>query len=352
MFSSSVRPVRVMSPAPRDIWQSVYDADPEAVPYESPLWLDAACQAGHYRDASRLYEFAGGRQFILPMVEHHRRPALLSTAGSMPYSWGMGGLIGRERVREDEVAAVFEDLHHLPYLRLTIRPNPRQGAVWAAAAPAGITRTQRLAHVVNLEGGFEKVWSERFTDMTRRNIRKAERSGVEIECDTTGRLIPEFYGLFQHSIDMWATNQHEPLALARWRGRRRDPLHKFETIAKMMGSACKLWLARIEGKAVAACLVLQQGNANFSRGVRDDAAIGQTRANDLIHKFAIEEACRAGCRYYHMGESGTSAGLAQYKARLGGEAVPYEEYYLERLPITTTDKYLKQAVKRLIGFKD
>ncbi|HEX2980122.1 MAG TPA: hypothetical protein VHO48_07650, partial [Anaerolineaceae bacterium] len=66
----------------------------------------------------------------------------------------------------------------------------------------------------------------------------------------------------------------------------------------------------------------------------------------------IEDACLAGCRYYHMGESGTSTSLSQFKSRLGAIAYPYAQYAIERLPITTTDRKLRGFVKKLIGFKD
>ena len=72
----------------------------------------------------------------------------------------------------------------------------------------------------------------------------------------------------------------------------------------------------------------------------------------LLHRLAIEEACRAGCRYYHMGESGSSASLAQFKRRFGANAYGYAEYRLERLPITSVDAHLRRLVKRLIGFTD
>jgi hypothetical protein len=69
-------------------------------------------------------------------------------------------------------------------------------------------------------------------------------------------------------------------------------------------------------------------------------------------KCAIEDACKAGCRYFHQGESGTSKGIADFKRRVGGEAYPYEEYYLERLPVTAVDHALRTGVKKLIHFKD
>jgi hypothetical protein len=72
----------------------------------------------------------------------------------------------------------------------------------------------RLAHVLDLEGGFGEVWNHRFTGTARTAASKAERSGLTVERDTTGRLMPAVYELFERSLDRWAEQGHEPPALA------------------------------------------------------------------------------------------------------------------------------------------
>jgi hypothetical protein len=84
----------------------------------------------------------------------------------------------------------------------------------------------------------------------------------------------------------------------------------------------------------------------------DKDLAGPSRANDLLHRLAIEDACRAGCRSYHMGESGSSESLAKFKRGFGACAVAYAEYRLERLPLTGMDNRARGLVKRLIGFQD
>jgi hypothetical protein len=79
---------------------------------------------------------------------------------------------------------------------------------------------------------------------------------------------------------------------------------------------------------------------------------GPVRANYLLHRVAIEDACRAGCRTYDFGESGESAALAQFKTRFGARPVPYQELVVERLPLTAADRLARSAVKRVIGFRD
>ena len=84
----------------------------------------------------------------------------------------------------------------------------------------------------------------------------------------------------------------------------------------------------------------------------DKELAGPVFANDLLLSMSIEDACRSGCRYYHLGESGLSTGLAHYKERFGAAPFRYAEYCLERLPVTAIDGWMRGLVKRAIGFKD
>jgi hypothetical protein len=344
--------VRVVTPAPRDEWLSLIQSSPDALPTQTPAWLDCLCSVAGYEDASRLYETKDGRKFVLPLARRRFLPGRLTTLASLPSSWGMGGIVAAGGVNSDDVAAVFADLAARPALRTSIRPNPLSAPLWAAAKPHAAACISRRAHVLDLTGGFSHVSSKRFTASARSGIRKAERIGVVVERDTSGKLVPVFYELFQRSLDRWAQRQHEPRWLAHWRARRRDPIRKFQAMGSMLGNGFRLWVAWVDGRAAAAILVLQGPNAHYTRGAMDHDLAGPAHANDLLHRMAIEEACKEGCRHYHMGESGSSESLARFKERFGAEAHDYSEYDMERLPIRKATVPLRQLVKRVIGFKD
>lgn len=343
--------VKVVSPAPRDEWQAHFQADAKAVPYQSPRWFESMLGAGGYKDVSRMYEFSDGRRYILPLA--CKKGIASCIASSMPHGWGMGGLLSKHEVTPEVTSAVFDDLAQSKHVKASVRPNPQFASVWANAAPARAVVTPRLAHMIDLAGGFDHVWSKGFSKVTRANVRKAERFGVQVECDTTGKLVPVFDQLLRLSIDRWAEQQHEPRWLAQWRGRRRDPADKFERIAKTMGSACKIWVAWFEGQPAAVIIVLLDGqNAQDIRGAIDKPLSSRSFANDLIQKLAIEDACQAGCRYYHMGESGGSQSLAYYKERFGAEPLEYADYAIEKLPLSKVDRSARSVVKSMIRFKD
>jgi GT2 family glycosyltransferase len=345
------RKVRVISPAPRDAWEGVLASDPNALLSHTPAWMDFVCGYGSYEDASRLYDLPGGRRLVLPMVRR-RLPGPLASEGSYPTGLGMGGIIASGGTDEADVATVFRELAGRQVVRTMLRPGPLVGEPWSAARPRSAVVVPRIAHVLELDGGFDMVWKKRFAGAARTAVRKAEKSSLTVERDTTGRLVPVLYELYERSLDRWAEQQHEPRALARWRGHRRDPRRKFELMAEMLGDACHIWIAWHEGRPVAGILVLHGANASYSRGMMDKEPASRTRANDLLQQLAIKEACEAGCRYYDMGESGTSDRLAHFKSRFGATVRHYADYHLERLPITALDRRARQAVKRVIGFRD
>jgi hypothetical protein len=340
---------------PDSLWRELHEADPCAVPTQAPQWLDCLVAMGGYRDATRLYEMADGRVALLPLVRRTFPTGGPTMLQSMPSAWGYGGLVAPDGVAPDLVSAVLDDLAGTPALRVRIRPNPLHAPAWAEATAgrAGVTAVPARAHIVDLPGGFERVWRNGMDSSTRTTVRRAEKHGVAIDTDTTGRLVPVFYRLLLQSFDRWAQQQHEPVWLARQRGRRRDSIDKFRTIAEQMGARCQASVAWFEGPPAAATLVLRGGtNAHYTRGAMDKPLAARTKANFLLQKVAIEDACRSGCRWYHMGETGTSASLAGFKARFGAQPYDYREYWIERVPVYRADKALRGCVKRMIGFRD
>ena len=342
----------MVSPVSSNQWKSIYDSDPAAVPSLSPEWARCVVEVGGYRDVSCHFEFADGVQAVLPLFESRIRLGPLAVRRSPPSAWGFGGFLSTAPLTANHIRAALARLQREPGALVQIRPNPLDAGLWNEAAPEGWTALARNAHVLDLNGGYDEVWGSRFKSDTRNRVRRAERAGLEIECGSHAGLVEEFHALLVHSFGRWAKKQHEPAAIARWRGVRRDPLSKFLTIAAGAPSIFKLWIARADGKAVAAILVLRDHQAHYTRGAMIEELAGPSHANYLLHAKAIEDACRAGCRHYHMGETGGSRSLAQFKSRFGAEAVPYAEYQYERLPVAWASRSAKAIVKRIIGFKD
>ena len=209
----------------------------------------------------------------------------------------------------------------------------------------------RLAHVLELEGGFARVWGEALHGTARTAVRKAERSGSPWSGTRPADWCPCSTSSIERSLDRWAAAARAAGARALARSRR-DSLRKFELIARTLGEACRIWVAWRDRQPAAAILVLQGTNASYVRGMMDKELAGPTRANYLLHKLAIEEACEAGCRHYDMGETGPSdiAGPVQ-------DPIRRSSAQLRRVPHRTSPVHgpgpaARNVVKRVIGFRD
>jgi hypothetical protein len=342
--------MEVTSPAPRALWQAVAAADPDVLPTQLPTWTDAVCAQGRFVDASRLYRTPDDRRLVVPIV---RRKAVgaYGVEASMPTHWGFGGIVADGGLTGADVRLVLDDLAARRVLRQGMRANPLQGRMYAENTPRGAVSIARRAHVLDLSGGVDVVWKG-FASSRQRAVRKAEKADLEIECDTTGRLLPEFFELYASSEARWAEQQHEPAALAKFRTRFRDTIAKWRHIAANLDGGCRQWVARHDGRAVASIIVLFGENAHYTRGAMDKERASPLRANDILMWKAIQAACEVGAGSFHLGESGSSTSLADYKERFGARPFDYPELRFERLPITRADTAARSVVKRVIGFRE
>ncbi|OIJ67789.1 GNAT family N-acetyltransferase [Streptomyces mangrovisoli] len=341
------------SPAPRETWQRLADGNDGTLITQTPAWSDCVCATDPLEDVSRLYEFGDGCAVVVPLARRRGWPARLIAHDSWPSEWGIGAPVTAGTPGPGQVRAVFGDLARLRANRVSVRFGPGVAPVWLSAAPSCFTALPHTTYVLDLDGGFGEVWQRRFKGPVRTAVRKGEKAGVDVEVDRTGRLVPDFYALYQHSVARWAQQQHEPLALARWRRRRIDPLRKFQTVAETLADSCAVWLASYQGRPAAAIMVLRHGpHAKYWRAGMVKELAHPSRATTLLHKLAIEDACAAGCRFYHMGDSPPDSSVSVFKERLGARGLPSFGYRREVLPLTAVDRMGRTAAKRLIGFKD
>jgi Acetyltransferase (GNAT) domain len=327
--------MRVTSPAPRHAWEEILAASPDPTIYQTPAWMDCIRHVDGYEDASRLYEWADGRRLILPMARRRIPVVGLSTEASMPAGWGAGGIAAPGGVQAADVSVVVGDLARRGVLRTSVKPGPLADATWSPAVPGGVTKVPHTVHVLDLTGGFDAVWDKRFSSKTRNKIHKAERAGVQVQASRGRPAAAVFTELYLKSVERWLRRAPGPRMAARWRWRfaGAEPLRKFRIVAERLATWCTFWIAVHEGEPAAALILLKYGfHAFYWRAAMDEQLAGPTRANYLLQRVAIEDACKAGCRYYHMGESSPSVAL--FKRAFGAVPMQYVEYRLESLPLT------------------
>jgi hypothetical protein len=343
-----------LMPTPRSerldpaIWDEVVAGGRDALVSQTRRWIDAIEATSSWRDASRLYETPRGR-IVVPMVRHAWTSGRGTIAASHPHGYGFGGMVSDEAVRASDVEAVLEDLSAHRALRISIRPNPLHAAAWEAAPPSW-TRVTRSAQVVDLRDGADAVW-KRMGGNARRAVRRAEREGVEVTCDSSGSALDAFFQLMHESRERWATQSNEPVWLARLRARH-DSLARWKKMAAVLDGCCRVYLATWKGRPVAGTIVLFGPNAHYTRGAMHKQLAAQCKANYAIQWRSISDAIDAGFSAYHMGESGTSTSLARFKSQFGAATHPYAELRHESLPISAVDARARALVKRAIAFRE
>jgi hypothetical protein len=192
MMSADSTHFTVSSPVPRDVWESLFKSDQDAVVTQSLAWHDAVLASDVYKDASLLYEFPSGRQVVLPMVQRRRRTPLEPVASSWPRRWGVGGPIsGGGQVDPAEAAAVLNNVARRDILGVDIHISQSCNPVWLREAHQ-FRIIEEPRYVLDLAGGFDEIWRHKFRGNVRTPVRKAERSDLDVEMDRSGQLLEVF----------------------------------------------------------------------------------------------------------------------------------------------------------------
>ena len=345
----------VTSSVPRDVWNSLMRSDQDAVVTQLLAWRDAVFASGRYQDVSLLYEFPSGQQVLLPLARPRWQPTPAAVVASWPPAWGVCGPISqRGRISPAEATAVLADITQRRTLGVHITLRHNADETWLRQARQ--FRVRRYGyHILDLGGGFEEVWQHKFRGTVRTAVRKAERSGLDIEVDTSGQLLSVFYDLYEKSLRRRSTNYQEPLWLTRRRMTLACPTSpsQLALVAEHFGKDCAVWVARAKGQPAAAVIVLRSGmGAKYWRGAMDKELATPVRANELLHRLAIEEACRDGYRFYDMGGTEPGSPLAAFKEKLGASLHFIHSLHAERLPVYAARRHAKHLVKKAIRLRD
>jgi CelD/BcsL family acetyltransferase involved in cellulose biosynthesis len=332
----------------RPAWVDLVKQDQGIALSKTPQWADCICSCDHFSDATLLFRGEDGRRLILPRL---RNPSLPGIFASPPRHWNLGadasGFLSEGGPPSPrETSALIQEIRRHPGLRTRVVVGREDAQVWASAVPSAVYCIARTAQVLDLCGGFSTVWSKQFTGKVRSNCRKAERRGVVVESDSTGRLIPFFDVLYRSSVDRWAKERGYPLTLMRWLAQRQHPQKKFATVAHSLGECCTVWIAWRQGEPIAGIINLTRGpRVTYWRGAMDKERSRGSGANELLHRCAIEAACAEERQSYDFGLSQT-IDLKRFKGTFGAGEVPVRIYCFERFPTAATEAKCYEAAKQ------
>ncbi len=216
----------------------------------------------------------------------------------------------------------------------------RQG--WRPQAAAGGFTAGQPQYVFQLPlaGRTEDDVLQGMNQQWRRNVRKAERAGVEVTVGGAGDL-PDFHALYAETA---ARDDFTPRPLSYFRA-------MYEVLNREDPDRIRLYLAHHHGDLVAATTWVRVGTQTWYSYGASSTAKREVRGSNAIQWRMIQDALAAGATVYDLrGITDTldpgdpHFGLIQFKVGTGGEAVEYAGEWdlpISRLLYRAFDTYLR-----------
>lgn len=248
---------------------------------------------------------------ILPLMQTEGRFGRV--INSLPFFGSNGGVITQSETAQFLLWKSYAEMLERPGLAsATIIGNPLSKP--SANLPHDLTdtRTGQVTYL-DLVGDPESALMDKLDSTARRNVRKSQKSGVEVYIDNSA--LPTLAAI--HNENMMAIDG------------RVKPKTFFELLPRHMspGSDWNLYVATYQGTIVA-CLLL------FYSGTTVDYYIPATRLDDrniqpsaaLLFQAMIDAYAR-GCRIWNWGGTWVSQeGVLRFKRKWGAEDRPYQYY--------------------------
>ena len=194
-------------------------------------------------------------------------------------------------------------------------------------AARGFRRRQLPGNVVlDLSQGADAVFKQ-FSKDRRRNIRFAEKNGIEVQLAMTPQDIAEAYEVYR----AWRQTDRKELQGAAFTA------EVFERAAQLTNNR-RLFLARLSGKVVAINIFRLCPGGLFESAANSSLdEFMHLKPNELLQWRGIEWACSQGLRRHSLG------GSHPFLVRFGGTVVPILRYRLDRSLMRKHD--LRDAVR-------
>ena len=172
------------------------------------------------------------------------------------------------------------------------------------------TRKDNFTFQIDLSKGAEKLW-EGFTPKVRNQIRKAQKSGIEIVTGKDKYFIDSFYHVFSKRM--------KELSFPAY------PKKYIESIIKNFNNNSRIILARYKGKIIGGMLLISFSDTLSNPYAATLVEYNSLCPNNLMYWEAIQQGARDGFSVFDMGRSQAGRGTYEFKKQWGAE--PIQLYY-------------------------
>ena len=293
---------------PPSNWEALHRDDPRATLFLHPRWMQALLRANPaYRPLYLIAHEHGESLGFVPIVRVKRLG--LDQFLSLPFGTHGGPLV-RSDAGAAAVAALgqaFRDLGtRLNVLRFEMtlfdpKPEWRQ----SLSGSLGEFAREMETHVIDL-----RVLASRYRRSAERSLRASQIAGIRVTIENDAAA-------FDVLADMHASQ------VKNWRGIEPYSREVIGAVAETFGADARLYVARQDGQAVAACLCLEHEGREIHPWV--SGALPSSRESGAFHLIvdtALREAAMRGLAVWHFGGSGGEAGIAFFKESFGAKRVP------------------------------
>ena len=310
--SPSAIEVKILDPLCDSNWDRLVISHPDSNFFHSTAWAKVLCKTYGHKTIYLHFSRSGKIVALVPMMEV-RSPFTGCRGVCLPFSDFCGPLV----FDKSESGAVIKEISELARDRNWRYFEVRGGREMLPANPT--PAIQFYGHRLPLSDSSEELLA-RFGSATRRAIRKAEKSGVDVEVTRTRTAILEFYRLHVRT--------------RRRHGLPPQPLSFFLNIYEEIIKAGQgfVVLARSDSRFFAAAVFFQYGTSAVYKFGASDPVFQEFRGNNLVMWEAIKFLMQNGSRALHFGRTSLdNEGLRRFKAGWGAleEAIEYFRFDTE-----------------------
>jgi hypothetical protein len=302
----------VVNPLEYSGWEDLIATHPDTGFFHGSAW------------ANVLHEAYGYTPLYLTIRENDR---LLALWPFMEVSSWLTGKRGVSLPFTDECSPIFSDAAAAQQLiaEVTEFGRARHWDYWEARgtspfsdnAPASITY---YGHVLDMSAGEATIF-QRFKGSVRTAIRKAEKSGIEIETGRSREMLKAFYEL------NCGTRQKHGLPPQPWSFFCRILENVLE---KNLGTVI---VGRHKGRPVSAAVFFHLGKKVIYKYGASDETVKELAATNLVLWEGIRQFIREGRQIFNFGRSSwTNEGLRKFKLAWATDeaTIKYNKYDLKR----------------------
>jgi hypothetical protein len=288
-------------------------ADFESLAQEgAPLLFDHAfverlSAASGYRNVSLALE-RRGRRFVLPVLRR-RAARIYPIDFSLPF--GHHGSLFPEPEDSEEYAALLVAAKRKLGTGLVLQ-NVCHGVLVRARIPVVASH---VSHILVTRGtSYDRVFKETFDAKLRNQIRKAEKSSLDVMSGNGIELFRKFHELYLLSNERWGKETPK------------YSLRFFETFAGAPFVDVKL--AVFEGRPIAGIVLLKFRDQIMYWFGSMDKAYATKCPNHLLISRALKDAIAEDRGMFNFGVSGTLESVRKFKESFGAEARAYRSHFV------------------------